>query len=357
MRPDRPDVLIVSHDVSSNGLGRAQVLWMLARAAGESAAVVGPSTLGKLWTPLRGTDFASDCQVVESPAALRSYVQGVGDDTVVVAVKALPETFGALVDGRNPLLLDIDDPDTSARQTRLRLRSWIRRPATSWGVWRRNLALRQLEERIPDAVVTVSNPVLQEQHGGRLVPHVRPPRPAGPRHERHDPSVAFVGTVRPHKGVDVLRDAVQRSMTNPELTVTAPPPADPRPGEHWVGEVTIDEGMRIVDAADIVAVPSLDRPWTNGQFPVKLLDAMTSGRAIVASDNPVIRWVLGDTGILVPPGDVDALAAALRTLRDPSARQELADAARARALQQFTPASVANEFAAALADARQRAHR
>lgn len=357
MRPDRPDVLIVSHDVSSNGLGRAHVLWMLARAAGMTAAVVGPSSRGEVWTPLRDSEFASACDVVESPRELRSRLRTLGDDTVLVAVKALPETYGALVDEQRPLLLDIDDPDTAARQRRLRIRSWVRRPRTSWAVRRRNLALRQLESRIDDAVRTVSNPVLQDRHGGRLVPHVRLPRAAGQPHERHDATVAFVGTVRPHKGVDVLRAAVQRAMTVVDLTITAPLPVDPMPGERWIGEVTMAEGMRIVDEADVVAVPSLDRPWTDGQFPVKLLDAMMSGRAIVASDNPVIRWVLGDAGLLVPPGDVEALAAALRTLRDPDRRQSLGDAARSRVLERFTPDAVAEEFAAALADARQRAHR
>jgi glycosyltransferase involved in cell wall biosynthesis len=49
---------------------------------------------------------------------------------------------------------------------------------------------------------------------------------------------------------------------------------------------------------------------------LKLFEYMAAGRAIVASDLPAIREVLTDgvNGLLVAPGDADALAAAIRRL-------------------------------------------
>jgi glycosyltransferase involved in cell wall biosynthesis len=70
-------------------------------------------------------------------------------------------------------------------------------------------------------------------------------------------------------------------------------------------------------------------------LPLSLLEAMTLGRAVVASDLPVIREVLDNAGILV--GDAREAADAVRRLRaDESLRAELGARARDRARRLFT---------------------
>jgi len=84
-------------------------------------------------------------------------------------------------------------------------------------------------------------------------------------------------------------------------------------------------------AADIFACPSLTEGFGNA-----VAEALIAGLPVVASDLPAIRSdVLGNqpAAVLVPPGDVNALAAALdRLLSSSPARTALADAGRAAAV-------------------------
>jgi glycosyltransferase involved in cell wall biosynthesis len=84
----------------------------------------------------------------------------------------------------------------------------------------------------------------------------------------------------------------------------------------------------LLAAADVFVLPSR---W-EGQ-PLILQEALAAGCPIVASRAGGIPDLTGeDAALLVPPGDVDALAAALRrVLTDPALAQRLAAAARERA--------------------------
>ena len=74
-------------------------------------------------------------------------------------------------------------------------------------------------------------------------------------------------------------------------------------------------------------------------LPKALLEAAACGRALIVSDVPGCRHFVrdGQEGLLVPPGDSEALAAAIRRLLDdPNRRQRMGQAARARLLEGFT---------------------
>jgi glycosyltransferase involved in cell wall biosynthesis len=336
-----------THSVEENGLGRAFCLWLLARELNWDVEIVAPQS-GEPWLPL-GEEQAFLSTFVSDPvaAAKRS--------DLLLALKPWPGSFDlALNAGRatgRPVILDIDDPD------------WEN--VYGWNVARvlEGFIKRSLRGDFPvqayrlrwhashTVPVLVSNPSLQRWYpGASVIPHVRTRRPAGEVHTRTlGVEVAFVGSVRPHKGVELLREAVDRAG-DMRLTITEDPPSSPRPRENWTGITSLAAGLELVSRADIVAVPSL--PWTYGyQLPVKLIDAMLAGRAIVASDLPPIRWALGGTGVLVQPGDLGSLTGALQKLRDPAERTRLGVMARARALKVFTVASVAPAFAAVLSSA------
>ena len=89
---------------------------------------------------------------------------------------------------------------------------------------------------------------------------------------------------------------------------------------------------RAFGAADVVVVPSVvDRAGNVDGLPNTLLEALAAGRAVIASRVAGIPDVVVDdeSGILVAPGDAEALRAALqRLVREPATRARLAQAAR-----------------------------
>ncbi len=93
---------------------------------------------------------------------------------------------------------------------------------------------------------------------------------------------------------------------------------------------------------DVVAIPSRYEG-----LPLVLLEAMLSGCAIVATGVGSILDALqdGETGLVVPTDDADALANALRRLKsDPGLRLRLGAAAAESARRQFTAVAMAHAY-------------
>ena len=77
-----------------------------------------------------------------------------------------------------------------------------------------------------------------------------------------------------------------------------------------------------------------------------MLEAAACARPVVATDVPGCREAVrpGETGLLVPPHDIDALAEAIAALAaDPALRASMGRAGRALIEQHFTDAIVARE--------------
>ena len=75
----------------------------------------------------------------------------------------------------------------------------------------------------------------------------------------------------------------------------------------------------------------------NWMSPMKLFEYMSSSRAIISSDLPVIREVLNDkNSILVAPEDQDGWVAAVRSLKNIQLREEIAKNAYAEFLLKYT---------------------
>jgi mannosyltransferase len=100
------------------------------------------------------------------------------------------------------------------------------------------------------------------------------------------------------------------------------------------GELPIEEVQRWYQRLTIYAFTS-----RNEGFGLTLIEAMAAGAALVASRAGAAELVVEDgvTGVLVPPGDADALAAALEPLmRDPAAAVAMGVRGRERVLANFS---------------------
>ena len=88
----------------------------------------------------------------------------------------------------------------------------------------------------------------------------------------------------------------------------------------------VDDLGALYACALAVVLPS----WLEG-FGLPPVEGLAAGAPAIVSDLPVLREVLGDGALYVPPGDAEALSAALLSVAsDPSFRARLADAGRAK---------------------------
>jgi mannosyltransferase len=109
------------------------------------------------------------------------------------------------------------------------------------------------------------------------------------------------------------------------------------------GELPIEEVQRWYQRLTIYAFTS-----RNEGFGLTLIEAMAAGAALVAARAGAAPLVVEDgvTGVLVPTGDADALAAALEPLmRDFSSAEAMGVRARARVLEKFSLDAEADKIA------------
>jgi phosphatidyl-myo-inositol alpha-mannosyltransferase len=169
--------------------------------------------------------------------------------------------------------------------------------------------------------------------------------------------IVFVGQAVERKGLPLLLHAFEalREHIPTELTVIGPTPGELAPlmlddrGVRVLGKVDDARKRYELEHADVLCAPSL----RGESFGMVLTEAFAGGTPVVASDIAGYRDVVRDgvDGILVPPGDAQALAEVLRDLWDePARRSEMAQAA-ARDVERFAWPRVASEVMGAYRDA------
>jgi phosphatidylinositol alpha-mannosyltransferase len=197
-------------------------------------------------------------------------------------------------------------------------------------------ARRFIEQEFGEPPLILPNGVDTERfHPGALVP-------PGARDGRF--TVLFVGRLDPRKGLAVLLRAWPRVVSElggeARLNVVgssalapfvrAAAPRAVRSTVHFAGAVPSRALAGWYAASDLLVSPAT----RNESFGIVLLEAMASGKPIVCSDLPGYRAVCRprSEGLLVPPGDPEALAAAITAVaRDTRLARALGERGRRRA--------------------------
>lgn len=196
-----------------------------------------------------------------------------------------------------------------------------------------------------------------------LVPPVaRRRRPAGAA-----PVVGTIGVVSRRKGTDVFVDMAERLRAEglrvdlriagrvedgPEMPwARAQLARAARAGVEYLGPVDVAEEL---SDWDVMVLPSRQEP-----FGLVVTEAMAAAVCVVGSDlHGVADQLRGGNGVLVAPGDVEALTAAVRgLLAEPERRAELAAAGHRAYLAGFTPEAAADQLEAAWVRMIERARR
>lgn len=151
------------------------------------------------------------------------------------------------------------------------------------------------------------------------------------------PTLAFLGRIdEPRKGLAVMVAAMPRildALPGARLVVAGPGDIkeiraglDPRvrAATEFLGAVSEDDKVALLRSADLYVAPH-----TGGEsFGIVLVEAMSSGAPVLASDLEAFEAVLGDApaGRTFPVGDSAALAeAVIQLVGDPQERQRLRD--------------------------------
>jgi glycosyltransferase involved in cell wall biosynthesis len=129
---------------------------------------------------------------------------------------------------------------------------------------------------------------------------------------------------------------------------------------NWIVEAGLsDRCLALGPNAEIWKIlPGLDLLVSSSQaeaFPLIVGEAMASGVPCVVTDVGDSAWLVGETGVVVPPGEPEALASAILEVAalDPAGRRAQGCAARDRIGEKFSLPSVAARYA----DVYREAHR
>ncbi|MCO5060608.1 MAG: glycosyltransferase [Kiritimatiellae bacterium] len=291
---------------------------------------------------------------------------------VIVAVKAFRNTVPLALRARArrgaTVAVFLDEWDGGV----LSALSPAERRLRRWKQWHHPLEdghYPSVEALIPEADIVLSTTTfLQRRFGGNVIAmgvdterfKPQPPEDVHALKESLGLSgkriIVFGGVVRPHKGVEIIPEALARIaddsirllvvgpitehlrqlMANPRyarwIQVAGAPEHDPQ----GINTAIHKQMPLYLDLADLIVLPLLDNPLAQSQMPMKLFEAMAMAKPIIGSAVSDLPLVLKDCGCVTPPQDIEGLGRAIRSLLEH--RQDsvnLGRMARTRCVEQF----------------------
>jgi glycosyltransferase involved in cell wall biosynthesis len=210
------------------------------------------------------------------------------------------------------------EPATWRWQRALLKSRWWRGPVTVYGDWPNQ----------PSHVVPFFTSVMNERQTERAAAAAR--RRTMDINERRALRILFVGRLSVAKNVDVILEAVARLKHHPvriECDIVGEGPERNRLEKYsdelrirdrvnFAGGVEFDQALDYYERADALALVSETEGW-----PKAIAEAMAFGLICIGSNRGLIPVMLGEgRGIVIPPGDAEALTSALQDILDNAGR-------------------------------------
>lgn len=175
----------------------------------------------------------------------------------------------------------------------------------------------QLNLAHADAVVAVSDPLLvrlgklrpdppnssSEGPVFEVLPNGCPQIAPAPTYMNRDPTACLVGQLNERLDIRVL-EALQAAGV--ELVIIGPrTDRDPVFGRrlnsvlaaenvHWLGRLETDQVRQRLRLAGVGITPYADTPFNRASFPLKTLEYLSAGLAVVSTETPSARWLKTD---------------------------------------------------------------
>lgn len=156
----------------------------------------------------------------------------------------------------------------------------------------------------------------------RRLPTTRPCPPPTARASSRCRRFLFLGQLRPEKGFEDALRALELcppdctlDLYGPELPSTDVARLRSTPRATWHGELAHDQVQRVLSEHDALLFPSR---YEGEGLPGAIVEALQSGMPVIATRWRALPELVNDrhNGLLVPVGDVDALAKAMTRLHD-----------------------------------------
>lgn len=360
-------ITVLAHSSSSNSLGRAISMAMVAREISDTRLVACND--GPVWAPC--AQFDVDVEVIE-PNHWHAVVDrsGTGEDNQLLWVCKGIDPTGTLVRMSKHLrpdttvVLDLDDHDV-ALANEFRAYSLLNRG-------RLNRFRRMHPTRIARGQASIADQAFGLTYSSKalrgllhtpervarsaIIPHVRKPEPTTIKTSlpcSRPIRIGVFGTIRPHKGGNHIRRLI---AAEPDFQVVSFVGSGLRIDEadrgRWQEIPTTTPLSEAYGLVDVALVP-IERSSiaASVQLPAKIVDAMKYGVPVVATDTPAISEYLADNSILIT-GDLSNTEHLAKLVRD--ANQPIwRDRAKRAYDEQFTPQAAARSLARLLDEGEQ----
>jgi glycosyltransferase involved in cell wall biosynthesis len=371
-------ISVLTPDLSHNCLGRAHLLAKILQRQFE-VEIVGPMFSEKIWEPLADMDNISYSTVRIRNSIIKNYrssislVENISGD-VVYASKPIFTSYGlgilAKLTKRRPLILDIDDWQVGLAQEtqrnlpslKYRLKNLVTSAIELYSIdsyWNHVIG-EQLTWLAQD--ITVSNTFLQKKFGGSVIWHARDSNAFIPEAFSQTASkesfgikqtqkvVMFLGTPRPHKGLDDLVEAIAQ-IKNPNILLVIVgldkniysqrllKVAENKLAERFKGFgiqsfETIPEFLAI---ADVVVIPQRHSSASVGQIPAKVFDSMAMAKPTISTNISDLPNILSGCGWIVEPEKPHQLAHTIQYVLDhPDEAQQTGSKAREKFMNNYS---------------------